>query len=91
MHTDIDNSFFQIPNASHVRLTHVSPSLMWMDNTTLYRRIQPRALNRREWIKIVHKPTKQHQLRAAGADGFEQRLTQVKKGDMAKNGEFQIR
>ena len=59
LHNDIDNSFFQSPNASHVRLTHVSPSLMWMDNTTLYRRIQPRALDRREWIKVVHKPPKQ--------------------------------
>ena len=38
-HHDIDNSFFQIPNASNVRLTHVSPSLMWMDNTPFYRRI----------------------------------------------------
>ena len=28
-HSDIDNSFFQIPNASNVRKTHVSPSLMW--------------------------------------------------------------
>ena len=59
LHNDIDNSFFQIPNASKVRLTHVSPSLMWMDNTTLYRRIQPRALDRREWIQVVHKPPKQ--------------------------------
>ena len=57
-HSDIDNSFFHIPNASTVRHTHVSPSLMWMDNTTLYRRIQPRAQNRREWINIVHKPPK---------------------------------
>ena len=59
LRNDIDNSFFQSPNASHVRLTHVSPSLMWMDSTTLYRRIQPRALDRREWIKVVHKPPKQ--------------------------------
>ena len=59
-HSDIDNSFFQIPNASNVRMTHVSPSLMWMDNTSLYRRIQPRTLNRREWISVVHKPKKQN-------------------------------
>ena len=39
LHHDTDNSFFQIPNASNVRLTHVSPSLCWMDNTSLYRRI----------------------------------------------------
>ena len=65
LRSDIDNSFFQTPKASHVRLTHVSPSLMWMDNATLYRRIQPRALNRREWIKIAQK------LRAAAAaDGL---------------------
>ena len=57
-HSDIDNSFSQIPKASNVRMTHVSPSLMWMDNTSLYRRVQPRALNRREWISIVNKPTK---------------------------------
>ena len=57
-HYDIDNSFFQIPNASNVRLTHVSPSLMWMDNTSLYRRFHPKALNRGEWISVVHKPPK---------------------------------
>ena len=55
-HSDIVNSFFQIPNASNVRMTHVSPSLMWMGHTSLYRRVQPRALNRREWISIVNKP-----------------------------------
>ena len=58
VHSDIDNAFFHIPNASTVRQTHVSPSLMWMDNTTLYRRVQPRAHNRREWINVVHKPPK---------------------------------
>ena len=58
-HSDIDHSFFQIPNISKVRMTHVSPSLMWMD-TSLYRRIQPRTLNRREWISVVHKPKKQN-------------------------------
>ena len=60
LHNDIDNSFFQIPNASNVRFTHVSPFFMWMDNTSLYRRIQPRALNRREWTRVVHKPQKRN-------------------------------
>ena len=59
LHNNIDSSSFQIPNASNVRLTHVSPSLMWMDNTSFYRGIQPRALDAREWIKVVHKPPKQ--------------------------------
>ena len=58
VHSNIENAFFHIPNASTVRQTHVSPSLMWMDNTTLYRRVQPRAQNRREWINVVHKPPK---------------------------------
>ena len=59
LHSDISNSFYQTPNVTNVRLTHVSLSLMWMDNTTLLRRIQPRAQNRREWINIGHKPQKQ--------------------------------
>ena len=59
-HSNIDHSFFQIPNITNVGLTHVSPSLMWMDNTSLYRRIQPKTLNRREWISVVHKPKKQN-------------------------------
>ena len=68
VHSNIDHSFFQIPNITNVRLTHVSPSLMWMDNTSLYRRVQARALNR---ISVVHKPKKQNH-NAAGADGFDQ-------------------
>ncbi len=57
-HYDINHSFFQIPNITSVRLTHVSNSLVWMDNTSLTRRIRPRALNRREWANVVHKPPK---------------------------------
>ena len=55
-HYDIHHCFFHIPNISNVRLTHVSSSLIWMDNTTPYRRMQPRTRNRREWANIVSKP-----------------------------------
>ena len=55
---DIDRSFFAIPNISNVRLAHVSSSLSWMDNTSLFRRIQPQTQNRRAWSRIVQKPPK---------------------------------
>ena len=55
-HYDINNSFFRIPNITLVRSSHVSTSLMWMDNTSLYRRIQPMTQNRRAWASVVHKP-----------------------------------
>ena len=53
---DIDHSFFAIPKISNVRLAHASSSLSWMDNTSLFRRIQPQTQNRRAWSRIVQKP-----------------------------------
>ena len=57
-HHDIHHSFFRIPNITSVRSSHVSSSLMWMDSTSLYRRILSMTQNRRAWASLVHKPPK---------------------------------
>ena len=62
-HYEICHSFFAIPNISAVRSSHISSSLMWMDNTSLYRRILPNTQNRRSWAKLVHKPVSKPRLR----------------------------
>ena len=62
-HYEIYHSFFAIPNISAVRSSHISSSLMWMDHTSLYRRILPSTQNRRSWAKLVHKPESKPRLR----------------------------
>ena len=57
-HYDIAHKYFKIPNITAVRSSHISTSLMWMDNTSLYRRILPTTQDRRAWAKVVHKPPK---------------------------------
>ena len=57
-HYHITHSFFSIPNITSVRSTHISSSLMWMDNTSLYRRVLPVTQDRRAWARLVHKPPK---------------------------------
>ena len=59
-HYDITHSYFRIPNVTSVRSSHVSTSLMWMDNTSFYRKILPATLNRRTWASLVHKPPKKN-------------------------------
>ena len=60
-HYEINHSFFQLPNSTITRQSYFSSSLVQMNNTTPYRRVQPFiALNRREWTRIVHKPPSKH-------------------------------
>ena len=59
-HYHITHSFFSIPNITSVRSTHISSSLMWMDNTSLYRRVLPVTQDRRAWARLVHKPPKKN-------------------------------
>ena len=57
-HYEISHSYFRLPNITAVRSSHISTSLMWMDNTSLYRCFLPAAQDRRAWAKVVHKPPK---------------------------------
>ena len=57
-HYDITHSYFRIPNIISVRSSHISNSLIWMDNTSLYRRILPATQNRRKRACCVNKPPK---------------------------------
>ena len=47
-HSDINHSFFQLPTL-----------LISMENLRRYRNIKPLALQRRQWTKIVNKPSRQ--------------------------------
>ena len=57
-HSDIHSSYFDIPNASSVRAARADAgqSLVWMDNTLLYRKVKNHASNRAHWSKLLHKP-----------------------------------
>ena len=59
-HYDITHSYFRIPNITSVRSSHISNSLIWMDNTSLHRRILPATQNRRKWACLVSKPPENH-------------------------------
>ena len=57
----IDNAFFSIPSLQQIREAHNSHTLVRMDNTPLYRTIQPVSQNRAEWRRLIHKPQSQRQ------------------------------
>ena len=56
VHSDIHNSYFEIPSASSVRTAHSGQSLVWMDNTLLYRQSRQFATDRQRWLTLLHKP-----------------------------------
>ena len=55
-HSDIHNSYFEIPSAASVRIAHSGQSLVWMDNTRVYRKSKEFATNRDKWVTLLHKP-----------------------------------
>ena len=59
-HTDIHNEYFHIPSSQEVLAVHSTHSVVWMDNTLLYRKVRANALDRAAWNKILHKPIKNH-------------------------------
>ena len=59
-HTDIHNEYFRIPTSQEVLSVHSTHSVVWMDNTLLYRKVRSNALDRAAWNKVLHKPIKQH-------------------------------
>ena len=58
-HADINHSFFQLPTLQQVNTSHSTASLVSTQNLQHYRRIRPSALQRKQWIKVVHQPPRQ--------------------------------
>ena len=56
VHSDILNSHFEIPSSATVRAAHAGQSLVWMDNTLLYRKSKQYASDRQRWLTLIHKP-----------------------------------
>ena len=46
LHADIHNSHFAVPSTQEVFTHHSSQSVVWMENTLLYRRVRPFAFSR---------------------------------------------
>ena len=59
-HTDIHNEYFRIPTSQEVLSVHSTHSVVWIDNTLLYRKVRSNALDRAAWNKVLRKPIKQH-------------------------------
>ena len=57
-HSSIDHEFYAIPRAADIRQAHASHSLVWMDNTPLYRQVSVIARNRASWVSVVNKPSR---------------------------------
>ena len=55
-HSDIRHSFFQLPTLQQIKTSHTSISLINMENLSIYRSLRPIALQRKNWVKLVHKP-----------------------------------
>ena len=61
-HSDIHNDYFRIPSSQEVLSVHSTQSVVWMDNTLLYRKVRANAQNRNTWNTILHKPTKNYSI-----------------------------
>ena len=57
-HSDVHNEYFRIPNTQKVLSVHSTHSVVWMDNTLLYRKIRVSAQSKPYWQTILHKPSK---------------------------------
>ena len=57
-HSSIDHEFYAIPKAADIRQAHASHSMVWMDNTPLYRQVSVVARNRASWVPVVNKPSR---------------------------------
>ena len=56
LHTDIHNTYFAVPSTQEVLNQHSSQSVVWMENTLLYRRVRTFAFARDNWVRLLHKP-----------------------------------
>ena len=57
-HSDLHNAFFQLPTIRQVKSSHSTQSLISMENLNHYRSMRPVALHRKQWAKLVHKPSR---------------------------------
>ena len=57
-HSDIHNDYFCIPSSQEVSNVHSTQSVVWMDNTLLYRKVRSTAQQRQNWNNVLHKPAK---------------------------------
>ena len=57
-HSSLDHEFYAIPRAADIRQAHASHSLVWMDNTPLYRQVFGVARDRASWVPVVNKPSR---------------------------------
>ena len=56
LHSDIHNSYFSVPTTQEVLNHHSSQSVVWMENTLLYRKVRTFAFSRNNWVQLLHKP-----------------------------------
>ena len=70
---DIHNDYFRIPNTQEVLSVHATQSVVWMDNTLLYRKVesnaQQRPISRQSTIPHNRKPSL---IILVGVDGLRQ-------------------
>ena len=56
LHSDIHNAYFSIPTTQEVLNLHSSQSVVWMENTLLYRKVRTFAFSRTDWVTLLNKP-----------------------------------
>ena len=56
LHSDIHISDFSIPSTQEVLNSYSSQSVVWMDNTLLFRKVRTFAFSRVCWFKLLNKP-----------------------------------
>ena len=55
-HLDLGHSFFGIPTQTDIIRAHGGSSLVYLDNTQLYRTLLPLSQQRDRWRVLIHKP-----------------------------------
>ena len=53
---DVRNAYWQAPNMQTIKQVHNSDKLPWMDNTLIYRRLNPVAQDRMQWQLCLSQP-----------------------------------
>ena len=53
-HDQITHAFYDIPTHQDITSAHGSSGLVWMDNTSLFRRVHPRCQDRQFWAKVAN-------------------------------------
>ena len=53
---DVRNAYWKTPNMQTIKQVHNSDKLPWMDNTLIYRRLNPVAQDRMQWQLCLSQP-----------------------------------